>query len=93
MGARSRWLGRAGFAAAATVSAVLSAACMAGDAPVAPKLDQWALYDSDDGTIIKKSRSGICHDWHSGNFKKTEHYTAYRTMEDCVKSGGRRPSP
>jgi hypothetical protein len=37
-------------------------------------------------TIVKRSRSGICHDWHSANFKKTEHYTAYRTMEDCVKS-------
>jgi hypothetical protein len=84
-----QWLVRAGLASAAAASAVLSVACMAGDAPVAPKLDQWALYDSDDGTIIRKSRSGICHDWHSANFRQTQHYTAYRTMEDCVKSGGK----
>ena len=68
---------------------VLSAACVASDVPKAPKLDQWALYDSDDATIVKKSREGICHDYKSGNFERTVHYVAYRTMEDCKTSGGR----
>lgn len=69
--------------------ALLSAACVAGDVPKAPKLDQWALYDSDDATIVKKSREGICHDYKSGNFERTAHYVAYRTMDDCKASGGR----
>lgn len=72
-----------------TLGVVLAAACAAGDAPKPPKLDQWALYDSDDHTIIKKSREGVCHDYKSGNFERTVHYTAYRTMADCKASGGR----
>jgi hypothetical protein len=68
---------------------LLSAACAASDVPKAPKLDQWAVYDSDDATIVKKSREGICHDYRSGSFEHTLHYVAYRTMDDCKASGGR----
>jgi hypothetical protein len=75
--------------ALALVAVCLAAACGASDAPKAPKLDQWAVYDSDDGTIIKKSREGVCHSYKSSNFVRTVHYTAYKTMEDCKASGGR----
>jgi len=77
--------------AGAVVAGMLTAACVASDVPQAPKLDQWAVYDSDDATIIKKSREGVCHSYHSANFERTVHYTAYRTMEDCKASGGREP--
>ena len=73
------------------IAIVLSAACGAGDVPKPPTLDQWAIYDSDDQTIVKKSREGVCHDYKSGSFLRTTHYTAYRTMEDCKASGGRAP--
>jgi hypothetical protein len=73
------------------VAIVLSAACGASDVPKPPKLDQWAVYDSDDQTIVKKSREGVCHDYKSGSFARTTHYIAYRTMEDCMASGGRAP--
>jgi hypothetical protein len=77
--------------ALAAAAVALAAACVASDVPKPPKLDQWALYDSDDATIIKKSREGICHDYRSASFERTEHYTAYRTLEDCKASGGRPP--
>jgi hypothetical protein len=47
------------------------------------------LYDTDDRTIVKKSRTGICHDSRSPNFDGTIHYAAYRSMSDCVRSGGK----
>jgi hypothetical protein len=81
-----RGRGKKGWVA---VVAILFAACAASDVPKPPKLDQWALYDSDDHTIVKKSRDGVCHDYTSGHFEHTVHYTAYRTMEDCKTSGGR----
>lgn len=50
-----------------------------------------ALYDTEDPTIIKKSRSNICHDRTSGSFGLTTSFKAYRTMKDCLESGGRLP--
>jgi hypothetical protein len=47
------------------------------------------LYDSDDPTIVKKSRNDICYDSSNGRFEEIIHYTAYRDMEDCVADGGR----
>jgi hypothetical protein len=51
--------------------------------------DDKAAYDTDDQQVIKKSRSGVCHDQHSPSFPQIEKYTAYRTMQDCLDSGGR----
>jgi hypothetical protein len=65
----------------------LSAATSANSPAVADR----ALYDSDDVTIVKKSRDGICHDASSAGFARTLHYRAYRNMKDCLDSGGRRP--
>lgn len=49
-----------------------------------------ALWDTDDQTIVKRSRNDICHDSSSSSFVKTEHFRAYRTMKDCLDSGGKR---
>lgn len=51
--------------------------------------DDKAAYDTDDTTIVKKSRSGVCHDKHSPSFTQIKKYTAYKTMQDCLDSGGR----
>lgn len=48
-----------------------------------------ALYDSDDTAIVKKSRNGVCHAASSPSFGQTIHYTAFRTMRDCLQSGGK----
>jgi len=51
--------------------------------------DDKAAYDTEDQLIIKKSRSGVCHDRHSPSFSQIEKYTAYRAMQDCLDSDGR----
>jgi hypothetical protein len=41
--------------------------------------------------IIKKSSTGICHDISSSYYERTEKYTGYNTIDDCLNSGGRLP--
>jgi hypothetical protein len=41
--------------------------------------------------IIKKSKSGICHDPTSRYYKRTKNFTEYSSIEDCITSGGRLP--
>lgn len=40
---------------------------------------------------VKKSKSNICHDKTSPGYKQTKNFTGYKTMDECVKSGGRPP--
>lgn len=40
---------------------------------------------------VKKSNTGICHDKTSAAFKQTKNFTAFKTMDECIKSGGRAP--
>jgi len=39
--------------------------------------------------VVKKSDSGICHDKTSPSFGNTKKFTAFASMDECVKSGGR----
>jgi hypothetical protein len=39
--------------------------------------------------VVKKSDSGICHDKSSNSFGNTKKFTAFASMDECVKSGGR----
>jgi len=39
--------------------------------------------------VVKKSDSGICHDKTSNSFGNTKKFTAFASMDECVKSGGR----
>lgn len=48
-----------------------------------------ALWDTDDQTIVKRSRNNICHDKSDPSFEQTVHFRAYRTMKDCLESGGK----
>jgi hypothetical protein len=41
--------------------------------------------------IVKKSKSNICHAPGTTYYDRTYYYTAYRSLEDCLKSGGRLP--
>ena len=41
--------------------------------------------------IVKKSRSNICHAPGTTYYKKTKYYKSYKTLKDCLKSGGRMP--
>jgi hypothetical protein len=41
--------------------------------------------------VVKKSNSGICHAPSSRWYAQTIHYTGYRTLQECLDSGGRLP--
>lgn len=62
----------------------------ASQAPARPAPDK-ALFDTDDPTIMKRSSAGVCHDRKSPSFDATVHFRGYRTMKDCLDSGGRLP--
>ena len=69
------------------------AASQAPGSPAAaakPAADK-ALFDTDDPTIVKRSSAGVCHDRKSPSFEATIHFRGYRTMKDCIDSGGRVP--
>jgi hypothetical protein len=40
---------------------------------------------------VKQSRSGICHDASSPYYEKTQNYTAFSSLHECLKDGGRLP--
>jgi hypothetical protein len=41
--------------------------------------------------IIKKSDSGICHDSKSPHYERTKKFTEFKTVDECLKSGGKLP--
>jgi hypothetical protein len=41
--------------------------------------------------IIKKSASGICHDNKSKFYVQTKKFKPFKTMKECLDSGGRLP--
>jgi hypothetical protein len=41
--------------------------------------------------IVKKSDSGICHDKNSTSYGQTKKFTEFKTVDECVKSGGTLP--
>ena len=41
--------------------------------------------------VVKKSRSGICHDRSSSYYAQTVQYEAFDSLQACFESGGRLP--
>jgi hypothetical protein len=41
--------------------------------------------------IVKKSESGICHDKNSSSYGQTKKFTEFKSVDECVKSGGTLP--
>jgi hypothetical protein len=46
---------------------------------------------ANDEPPVKMSKSGICHARDTSYYAQTKNYTAYNTLEECLKAGGRRP--
>ena len=44
-----------------------------------------------DAPAVKKSDSGICHDKNSPSYERTKNFTPFKTMDECIKSGGTAP--
>ena len=42
-------------------------------------------------TLVKKSDAGICHDKNSTSYERTKKFTEFKTVDECVKSGGTLP--
>lgn len=40
---------------------------------------------------VKKSKTGICHAPGSTYYNQTKSFTPFKTLDDCLKSGGRMP--
>jgi hypothetical protein len=40
---------------------------------------------------VKKSKTGICHAAGSSYYGRTQNFTSFATMDECIKSGGRLP--
>lgn len=40
---------------------------------------------------VKKSRTGICHAEGTRYYNQTKYFKKYKTIENCIKSGGRLP--
>ena len=41
--------------------------------------------------VVKKSNSGICHDAKSPSYERTKKFTEFKTIDECLKSGGKLP--
>lgn len=40
---------------------------------------------------VKKSTTGICHAPGTSYYHKTKNFTPFKTLDECLKSGGRLP--
>ena len=69
-------------APAATPTPAAAPAKAAAPAPAAAAAEEPA---------VKKSTTSICHDKSSPSYKQTKKFTEFKTMDECIKSGGRPP--
>ena len=47
--------------------------------------------NSSSAGVVKKSKSGICHAPSSPHYERTKSFTPFKTLDECLKSGGRLP--
>ena len=40
---------------------------------------------------VKKSKTGICHEYGSKYYEQTKHFKVFQSLDECVESGGRLP--
>ena len=40
---------------------------------------------------VKMSNSGICHAPNTTYYEQTKNFTPYKTLDECLKAGGRMP--
>lgn len=54
----------------------------------ATPLTSWS---QDEGTAVKMSESGICHDASSRHYERVKNFKPYQSMQECLDAGGRKP--
>jgi len=63
----------------------IAAAIMASSGIVA------SMAIASDEPPVKKSKSGICHAKGTSYYAQTKNYTAFNSLDECLKAGGRMP--
>ena len=43
------------------------------------------------GILVKMSNAGICHAPNTTYYEQTKKFTPYKTLDECLKAGGRMP--
>lgn len=43
------------------------------------------------GKPVKMSNAGICHAPNTTYYEQTKNFTPYKTLDECLKAGGRMP--
>lgn len=43
------------------------------------------------GKPVKMSNSGICHAPNTTYYEQTKNFTPYKTLDECLRAGGRMP--
>ncbi len=66
-----------------TVASVLVTLSLA-----ATPLTSWS---QDEGSAVKMSDSGICHDVSSRHYERVKNFKPYQSMQECLDAGGRKP--
>ena len=51
------------------------------------------FFNSCDSQVVpvKKSRTGICHEYGSKYYEQTKHFEVFQSLDECIDSGGRFP--
>ena len=47
--------------------------------------------DSLDSPPVKKSKTGICHEYGTKYYEQTKHFEVFQSIDECISSGGRLP--
>ena len=47
--------------------------------------------NSSSAGVVKKSKTSICHTPGSSYYERTKNFTPFKTLDECLKSGGRLP--
>lgn len=71
--------------AVTALSLAVSAPAFAGDVVPAPKT-------TGKPAVKKSDSSSICHAKGTASYKRTKHFTAFDSMDECIKSGGKAPA-
>ena len=51
------------------------------------------FFNSCDSQVVpvKKSRTGICHEYGSKYYEQTKQFKVFQSLDECIESGGRLP--
>ncbi len=55
---------------------------------VSAPLTSWS---QEGGGTVKMSKSGICHDVSSRHYERMKNFKPYKSLQECLNDGGRKP--